>query len=124
MTVREPRSIDHVVHVGHDFDQLAGEYEALGFTVTLRADHPFGTSNRLAVLENAYLELVAITRPELITGEFATAVQRFLRSGPGLATRGLRLSGLVIAGSKPFHQSILGIDVTGSVGDDPSGTGS
>jgi hypothetical protein len=60
--------------------------EKAGFVVTPQADHPFGTSNRLVVFVDTYLELVAITRPELLpAGGFADEVRTFLRSGAGVS---------------------------------------
>ncbi|NIQ53863.1 MAG: VOC family protein, partial [Gammaproteobacteria bacterium] len=45
------RRIDHLVHAVDDLDAAAAAYEDLGFLVTPRADHPFGTSNRLVILD-------------------------------------------------------------------------
>lgn len=60
------RAIDHVVAAVPELDEAARAFEAAGFTVTPRADHPFGTSNRLIVTEGSYLELVSVTNPELV----------------------------------------------------------
>ncbi len=57
------RRIDHVVHAVPDLHAAATEYEAMGFVVTPRADHPFGTSNHLIVLRDSYIELVTVTDP-------------------------------------------------------------
>ncbi|MGA7272534.1 MAG: VOC family protein, partial [Acidimicrobiia bacterium] len=81
-----PRSLDHVVVAVDDLDETAGELISLGFHVTDRSDHPFGTSNRLVVLENSYIEIASVTDPGLIPD---TGFARFLadalaagRSGP------------------------------------------
>jgi hypothetical protein len=81
------RSIDHVVHVVADLEAAASAYHDLGFAVTPRADHPFGTSNRLVVLSDSYLEIVAVTAPGRIPAAgFAARVADHLRSrGPGIS---------------------------------------
>ncbi len=88
------RRIDHIVHAVTDLDEAAAAYEEQGFVVTPRADHPFGTSNRLVLFAGAgpgsYLELVAVTRPDRIPppGEgpsFAATVRDFVTVGPGAA---------------------------------------
>lgn len=84
------RPIDHVVHAVADLDSAAEDYESMGFMLTPRSDHPFGTSNRLIVLESTYIELVAVTSPELITGGFAAEVKRVAELGGGLAFLVLR----------------------------------
>lgn len=71
------RRLDHVVHAVRDLDATARRYEDLGFTVSARSEHPFGTANRLVVLDRAYVEILALqdTRP---TEGFAATVHRFL----------------------------------------------
>jgi hypothetical protein len=75
-----------VVHAVEDLEAAAIAYRDLGFTITPRADHPFGTSNRLVVLEGSYLEIVAVTRPEHlpITGFAARVAQHLLHQGQGI----------------------------------------
>jgi hypothetical protein len=81
------RTIDHVVHAVDDLEAAAGAYGDLGFVVTPRADHPFGTSNRLVVLSDTYLEIVAVTAPEnLPTNGFGARVAAHLMTrGPGIS---------------------------------------
>ncbi len=89
------RRLDHVVHAVSDLDGAADAYAEAGFVVTGRADHPFGTSNRLVLLggpdPGCYVELVAVTRPARIPPStpdrlsFADAVRTFLADGPGAA---------------------------------------
>lgn len=80
------RHVDHLVIPVHDLAAAAGALEGAGFIVTPRADHPFGTSNRLLVFMDTYLELVAITRPALLPPDgFADEVRSFLESGEGVS---------------------------------------
>jgi hypothetical protein len=87
--VPEPiaRTIDHVVHAVADLEAAAGAYRDLGFVVTPRADHPFGTSNRLVVLSDSYLEIVAVTAPENLpaTGFAARVAAHLSVRGPGVS---------------------------------------
>lgn len=58
------KGIDHLVLAGHDLDRMRETYAALGFTLTARAQHPFGTGNTAIQLHGSYLELLAVTKPE------------------------------------------------------------
>jgi hypothetical protein len=58
--------INHLVLVGHELAQMRESYERLGFTLTPEAEHPFGTSNTVIQLHGGYLELLAVTRREVI----------------------------------------------------------
>ena len=59
--------IDHFVVTVPDLDRAAAAFEALGFTLTPRAQHPWGTANRLAQLPGGnFIELLAIDRSALI----------------------------------------------------------
>ena len=57
------RRLDHVVVIVDDLDDGAARLEEIGFHVTARSDHPFGTSNRLVMLTDSYIELIAVTQP-------------------------------------------------------------
>lgn len=61
-----PRGLDHLVLPVRDLDAAAGAYERLGFTLTPRAEHPWGTANRLAQFGGSFLEILAVDRPGLI----------------------------------------------------------
>lgn len=39
------RGLNHLVLAGRDLDAMQTVYSRLGFTVTPRAQHPFGTGN-------------------------------------------------------------------------------
>ncbi|VAW10442.1 Lactoylglutathione lyase and related lyases [hydrothermal vent metagenome] len=82
--------IDHLVLPVHDLDRAAATYEALGFRLTPRARHPFGTANRLVQLQGAFVELLEVDRPELIgptqvPPSFAEFNRDFLTRGEGLS---------------------------------------
>jgi hypothetical protein len=60
-------AIDHVVLVVRELEATARDFTALGFTLTPRAQHPWGTANRLAQFRGGnFLELLEVERPELI----------------------------------------------------------
>jgi hypothetical protein len=56
-----PRRIHHLVICVHDLAQAALDWQTLGFSLTPTGVHPFGTSNRLAMFGNNFLELLAVT---------------------------------------------------------------
>ena len=60
------RGIDHLVLCVSDIERAAALYQRLGFTVTPRAEHPWGTDNRLVQLNGCFLELLTVSRPKLI----------------------------------------------------------
>jgi hypothetical protein len=63
------RGIDHLVLAMHDLDRARQVYERLGFTVTPKAQHPFGTENHLVQLHGSFLELLGIADPDLFPPE-------------------------------------------------------
>lgn len=86
-----PRGIDHLVLCVGDLKKARADYEALGFTMTPPAQHPFGTGNTLAQLQGCFLEVLAVTRPEDITEasgddfSFAAFNRDFLKSRNGMS---------------------------------------
>jgi catechol 2,3-dioxygenase-like lactoylglutathione lyase family enzyme len=54
------RGIDHLVLAVRDLDKARAFYEALGFTLTPRAAHPWGTANHLVQLRGCFLELLGV----------------------------------------------------------------
>ncbi|MDH3234829.1 MAG: VOC family protein [Alphaproteobacteria bacterium] len=64
----ETRGIDHIVHCVRDLDVAIARMEALGFTLTPRALHPFGTGNALVQLQGNFIELLTIVDPAKISG--------------------------------------------------------
>jgi catechol 2,3-dioxygenase-like lactoylglutathione lyase family enzyme len=85
------RGIDHLVIAVRALDGARSLYERLGFTLTPKARHPFGTENSLAQLEGCFLELLGLHDPRDIPvpkpGEFSFARfnQRYLARREGLS---------------------------------------
>jgi hypothetical protein len=85
------RPIDHLVLCVRDLDAARRVYERLGFTLTPKALHPFGTANSLVQLHGNFLELLAVADRGLINpageGEFAFAAfnERFLAAREGMS---------------------------------------
>jgi len=86
-----PRLLDHLVICVHDLAKAAQDWQTLGFKLTPTGVHPFGTSNRLAMFSNNFLELLAVTDaaavPPVTQGHFSFAAhnQDFLRTGEGMS---------------------------------------
>jgi extradiol dioxygenase family protein len=85
------RAIDHLVLCVHDLAAAGAFYGRLGFTLTPRAEHPFGTANRLVQLRGSFLELVTVADPRRIApaggGEFSFGAftAAFLRKSEGMS---------------------------------------
>jgi hypothetical protein len=86
-----PRRLDHLVICVHDLAKAALNWQTLGFTLTPTGVHPFGTSNRLAMFGNNFLELLAVTDaaavPPAESGRFNFAAhhQDFLKTAEGMS---------------------------------------
>ena len=83
------RGIDHLVLCAHDLDALRAFYQRIGFTLTPKAMHPFGTANSLAQLDGFFLELLTVAAPDLIAepapGRFSFGAYNrdYLKDGEG-----------------------------------------
>ncbi len=51
---------DHIVHCVRNLDAAARTFQGMGFTLTPVARHPFGTHNRLALMTDNFIELLAV----------------------------------------------------------------
>lgn len=61
------RGVDHLVLCVADLEAAGARYERLGFTVTPRAQHDWGTANRLVQFAHrSFLEVLSVAAPELI----------------------------------------------------------
>jgi hypothetical protein len=58
--------IDHLVLAVRDLDRAMVAFAAMGFTLTPRAFHPFGTANHLAILDGNFVELLGVADPSKI----------------------------------------------------------
>jgi hypothetical protein len=75
-----PSCIDHVIIAGLDPGALEERFTSLGFFVTGGGTHPhLGTRNRIIVLDESYIELLALADPS----RASPALQRFIASGGG-----------------------------------------
>ncbi|MDH3579198.1 MAG: VOC family protein [Hyphomicrobiales bacterium] len=84
------RGIDHLVLPVRDLSAARSTYAALGFTLTPRAVHPFGTANSLIQLQGCYLELLEIDAPDKIPpseepASFAQFNRDFLENTEGFS---------------------------------------
>jgi len=85
------KAINHLVLAGHDLEAMRSHYHALGFTVTPRGQHPFGTGNSLVQLHGTYLEPLAVTAPQEVSehraGHFSFAAfnRDYLKSHEGFS---------------------------------------
>ncbi len=85
------KGLDHIVMCVNDLDQAADAYRQLGFTVTPRAKHPFGTHNCIIQLDGFFLELLTVGEPEKIPAEktghfgFARFNQHYLKQRQGIS---------------------------------------
>jgi hypothetical protein len=86
-----PRRIDHLIICVRDLARAKLNLRALGFTLTPTGVHPFGTSNRLAMFGNNFLEVLAVTDaaaiPAAAPGRFSFAAhnQNFLATAEGMS---------------------------------------
>src|SRR5579862_5996876 len=63
-----PARIDHVIVMGRDLPQLEATFVRLGFFVTGGGRHPhLGTQNRIIILDEGYIELLAIADPAIVS---------------------------------------------------------
>lgn len=69
------RGIDHLVVAVRDLEAAAAAWQALGFTLTPEARHPWGTANRLVQLDGFFVELLTVADESGISeagqGEFS-----------------------------------------------------
>jgi catechol 2,3-dioxygenase-like lactoylglutathione lyase family enzyme len=90
------RGFDHLVLCVNDLDAARTTYEALGFTTTPNAVHPFGTGNFLIQLQGCFLELLTVVDPRKITApapgqfSFGDYSRRYLGRREGFSMLALR----------------------------------
>ena len=64
--VKTRHGIDHLVLAMNDLEAGRDLYARMGFTLTPKALHPWGTANSLAQLQGCFLELLSIEEPKKI----------------------------------------------------------
>ena len=85
------RAFDHLVLCVNDLEAARAGYQRLGFTLTPRAEHPFGTANSLVQLDGNFLELLAVSDPAKVPparpGHFSFGAfnRDFLTRGEGFS---------------------------------------
>jgi len=90
------RAFDHLVLCVDNLDAARITYEALGFTTTPNAVHPFGTGNFLIQLQGCFLELLTVVDPRKVTepapGQFSFGdyTRRYLGRREGFSMLALR----------------------------------
>lgn len=80
------QGVDHIVIAVHDLDLAAETFTRLGFALTPRGYHDFGSQNHCIMLGDDYIELVAVPRPH----PFNQYYSDFLVRGEGLAATVLK----------------------------------
>ncbi|MCE1237472.1 MAG: VOC family protein [Hyphomicrobiales bacterium] len=94
--LRAGRGLDHVVAAVRDLDAASDAWERLGFVVTPRARHPWGTENRLVQLDGAFVEILGVGEGAAIPEPTETAFSFGAWNRDFLARRGDGLSMLVL----------------------------
>lgn len=85
------KGLDHIVWCVDDLGAAAQVFRDLGFVVTPRARHPFGTHNCLVQLDGFFIELLCVAEPGKITSaapgnfSFAAFNKQFLRYREGIS---------------------------------------
>lgn len=75
-----PERIDHVIVAAADLDQLEAAFTRLGFRVVGGGQHPhLGTRNRIILLGEGYIELLAIADEQVVS----PAVRQRIVTAPG-----------------------------------------
>ncbi len=63
-----PERIDHVIVAGRDLTQLEAAFTRLGFNVVGGGQHPhLGTRNRIILLDQGYIELLASADEQVVS---------------------------------------------------------
>jgi len=92
------RALDHLVLAYRDLDAAAARYAQMGFLVSPRNRHPWGTQNHVVQFDGVYLELIGLApdfqppAPADPVAPFAGYVAEFLTRAEGLAMIALRTS--------------------------------
>ena len=75
-----PERIDHAIAAAADLDQLEADFTRLGFHVVGGGQHPhLGTRNRIILLDQGYIELLAIADEQVVS----PALRQRIMTAPG-----------------------------------------
>lgn len=108
------RGLDHIVHAVRDLDAAAGFYRRLGFTVSARNIHPWGTHNHVVQLNGFFVEILGIGDADLLAREaerggmakaFGAFNREFLARGEGFST--------LIVEAKSIDQDVAALAAAG-----------
>lgn len=86
-----PFGIDHPLITVRDLEAVGRRYEALGFDPTPVGHHPWGTSNRLMILDGNFLELISMGDSSLLAHHaegaryFGRHIAAFQAAGEGVS---------------------------------------
>jgi hypothetical protein len=104
-----PARIDHVIIAASDLEMLEASFRRLGFTVVGGGTHPhLGTRNRIVILGEGYIELLALADAD----KASTALRERITRGGGWV--GYALQSADIVGEAQAMRT-RGIDVRGPV---------
>lgn len=93
---RPGRGLDHVVAAVGDLDTASDAWERLGFSLTPRARHPWGTENRLVQLDGSFVEILSVGEGATIPEPTETAFSFGAWNRDFLAAHGDGLSMLAL----------------------------
>ena len=62
------RGLDHIVVTVRDMDRAVSNYRRMGFLITPRMYHPFGTANNLMMFKTTFLEILGIVNANEVQG--------------------------------------------------------
>ncbi|MGA7811110.1 VOC family protein [Bradyrhizobium sp.] len=68
-----PHGLDHIVHTVRDLDAAGEFYRRLGFIVSARNRHSWGTHNRIVQLANGFVEILEVAEPDKVVPHAARA---------------------------------------------------
>lgn len=82
------RGLDHLVLMVRDLDAAETRFRELGFDMSARNHHPFGTSNNLAIFDGNFLEVLGVTDGTKIPAHTADSYSFAARCRDFLAATG------------------------------------
>ena len=102
-----PVRIDHVIIAGRDLAQLEAAFIRLGFNIVGGGQHPLlGTRNRIILLDQGYVELLAIADEQAVS----PAMRERIETAPGWIGFALQSADIV---SEAHGMRARGVDIHG-----------